>query len=355
MSISQKECWKIANTIRNQLLNFKNNKQRDVQNRINGLIEQMDKFVTIRRKLDLCVIRKWQAARKKVLRQIVSALQDIPFHTQQVQQSVNASTMNMPSVSDIYRELIQTQEEFGELNYYKESDLLAVTTEPIELDYVYLGEFEIQLHLPSLAAMEYNNIYRIFAVDPHPAGGNSSVTHPHVSDERLCAGDAGAAINLSLKTGRICDFFLLVLSVLNNYNPESPYVSLENWSGTACYDCGCVASGDNVFWCEQCQNDFCSDCSSYCRNCDDSACLGCLTECRICSELICSHCMTTCPDCGEELCQNCLENMECQCTENNEENENEFFNEENETKCENSSSINLDDAERSAAVDIEAA
>ncbi len=62
---------------------------------------------------------------------------------------------------------------------------------------VHLGDFEIQLHVPSLAEMRYNSIFRIVALDPHPAASNDCVTHPHVSDERLCPGDAGAAINMA--------------------------------------------------------------------------------------------------------------------------------------------------------------
>jgi hypothetical protein len=47
-------------------------------------------------------------------------------------------------------------------------------------------------------------------MDPHPSSRNNEVTHPHVSGERLCAGDAGAAIEAAIASGRICDFFVLV-------------------------------------------------------------------------------------------------------------------------------------------------
>ena len=63
----------------------------------------------------------------------------------------------------------------------------------------------------------------MIALDPHPAALNDAVTHPHVSDERLCTGDAGAAIQAALAAGRVFDFFTLVRSVLVTYNPESPY------------------------------------------------------------------------------------------------------------------------------------
>lgn len=157
-------------------------------------------------------------------------------------------------------------------------------------------------------------------MDPHPASCNECVTHPHVSDERLCPGDAGAAINMALSAGRICDFFLLVRSVLTSYNPGSPYVSLDNWHGKACYDCGYVVDGDEIYWCCYCENDFCSDCSSYCRRCEDTFCRSCLEECQVCNDLICRSCMTSCPECNEQLCKNCLDDMECPCLKENEEN-----------------------------------
>ncbi len=323
MSLSQQQLVRIASDIRDRLLTLRRSKQLQVQSRVTSLIEQMNRLVTIRRKLSLCEIRNWQAAGEKVLKQIEAALRDIPYHIQQVEQAVQACNIKVPSVTDVYQELTQADEEFDGLAYHKQDDLLAVTTEPIELNDIHLGEFEIQLHVPSLSEMRYNSIYRIFALDPHPATSNECVTHPHVSDERLCAGDAGAAINMALGAGRICDFFLLVRSVLTNYNPDSPYVSLDNWYGTPCYECGYVARGDDVYWCECCQHEYCGECSSYCRRCDESTCIGCLDNCTVCNEPVCPSCMTTCPECGEQLCKTCLEELQCPCIQENEENQDE--------------------------------
>ncbi len=323
MNLSQQQLVRIASDIWDHLLMLKRSKQLQVQGRVTGLIEQMNRLVTIRRKLSLCEIRNWQAAGEKVLRQVEAALRDIPYHIQQAEQAVQACNIKVPSVTEVCQELIQADEEFDGLMYHSEGDLLAVTTEPIELNDVHLGEFEIQLHVHSLAEMRYNSIYRIVALDPHPAASNECVTHPHVSDERLCPGDAGAAINMALDAGRICDFFLLVRSVLTHYNPDSPYVSLDNWNGTVCYECGYVASGDDVYWCSCCENDFCSECSSYCRRCDETTCVGCLESCTVCDEPVCPSCMVVCRECGERLCRNCLDDMACPCIEENEENHNE--------------------------------
>ncbi|MGC9455864.1 MAG: hypothetical protein ACP5HU_13545, partial [Phycisphaerae bacterium] len=185
--------------------------------------------------------------------------------------------------------------------------------------------FEIRLRITGLANMRHSGaVYRIVALDPRPAAGHEHVTHPHVSDQRLCEGDAGAAISSVLQTGRICDFFQLVHSVLTTYNSGSPYVPLENWDGRSCYDCGYVVAEDDIHWCAACENDFCPECISYCRRCNESTCLGCLQSCRVCGEHVCPGCITTCPECGERLCLNCREELQCPClSERNDEDEQE--------------------------------
>ena len=139
-----------------------------------------------------------------------------------------------------------SEAEFERFDYDAKQQTLSITTEPIRLENVYLGEFSIQLHIDRLSQVpRRRNVYRIVAEDPHPATSNDSVTHPHVRDEELCAGDATAAINAALETGRICDFFLLVRSVLMTYNGHSPYVPLAEWNGRACNDCGYVTDSDD--------------------------------------------------------------------------------------------------------------
>ena len=323
MSLSQRQIIRIASDIRDRLLVLKRSRHRPVQGKLGNVIEQMERLRAIQRKLKLCEARDWYAVSEKVIRQIEGALRDIPYHIQQVQETVRAWDITVPSMAEIYGELSQADEEFGGLVYHEEGDLLAVSTEPIELQNTYLGEFEIQLRVPSLAEMRYSEIYRIFALDPHPAASNDAVTHPHVNDGQLCSGDAGAAINAALAAGRICDFFLLVRSVLTNYNPGSPYVSLDNWQGVACYECGYTTSGDDVYWCTACEHDFCSDCSSCCRQCDESTCVSCLENCPACEEPVCPSCLTRCPDCEEPICKTCLEERQCPCIEENEENQDE--------------------------------
>ena len=235
---------------------------------------------------------------------------------------VESAKLKSPSIRDILADLQQAQEEFEDLKYVEKDGLLAVTTDAIELEGFYLGEFEIRLQIGSLSQYKrHSMIYQVVALDPHPAACNDSVTHPHVSDEHMCEGDAGAAIEAALTNGRICDFFHLVTAVLTNYNPNSPYVALADWEGRPCYDCGYTMASDDTHWCSSCEEDFCDECTSYCRRCDETTCSGCLEECTVCGDLICPSCKMSCPECNRLICKNCHEQEQCPCIQERQEQE----------------------------------
>ena len=319
MNLSERQLVKVAGSIRAELLQLRRNRQTEVRQKLSRLAEQMQELQTSHRKLGVCEARGWAAASTKVMNQIQRAFCDINYLVREVEQAAANSKTPVPALKEIYQELLQTDEEFDELRYDHREQMLCVSTEPIELEGVYLGSFEIQLLIPRVSEMHYPSVYRIVALEPHPAASNDAVTHPHVSDEGLCAGDAGAAIQMALTNGRICDCFMLVRSVLTTYNENSPYVALADWDGTPCYDCGYVMASDDVHWCPQCNCDFCSECTSSCARCDEWLCRGCLRECEVCGDCVCSSCMTDCPDCGRPLCETCLEENQCPCVEENED------------------------------------
>src|SRR5678815_5899637 len=95
-----------------------------------------------------------------------------------------------------------------------------------------------RLYLDRMAEHADASALDIVAIDPNPAATSEDTTHPHVRDHQLCAGDATVPIKAALREGRICDAFLAVNAVLHHYNPGSAYVSLDEWSGTPCADCG---------------------------------------------------------------------------------------------------------------------
>ncbi|MCY2928743.1 MAG: hypothetical protein NTV86_04465 [Planctomycetota bacterium] len=315
MDKAQRQLIHVAESIHQQLKTQATGRLCQVVNAAQNLLGNLAQLGRLGELLAVCAGRQWNAAAENVCDRIRRSLGELSYYSTQVEQSLDlAKTTQQSSLRDILADMAQAQDEFDDFRYSPDTNALSVTVGPVELKGIQLGEFEIRLLIPNMAqANRSNTIYRVVALDPHPAGSNESVTHPHVSDERLCEGEASAAIRAALANGRVCDFFHLVGAVLTTYNPHSPYVSLDNWEGIACHECGYTMGESDAHWCESCQHDFCDECISQCRRCDESSCRGCLEECSVCGESMCSSCMTGCVECGERLCRNCVDDGQCPC------------------------------------------
>jgi hypothetical protein len=213
-----------------------------------------------------------------------------------------------PDLRHWLAEAQQIEAEFGTVEVkWKEKTLRAVT-EPITLRNVELGPFAIDLHWDRLGSAKGVHCFDIVALEPNPASGREDVVHPHVQGNDLCAGDAMGPVQRALEQGRIVEAFLLIQSVLNNYNPSSPYVSLEQWSGTTCSDCGRRVDDEDRYSCESCDSDMCEHCAGSCACCLSSRCGRCLETCAICDSQSCTSCLTTVPD-DRRVCTRCF--VEC--------------------------------------------
>jgi len=216
----------------------------------------------------------------------------------------------VPDLRLLIDELQQVDEEFGGLEFELRKKYFSVATEPISLEDVYLGDFEIRLCWNRLHKNADSLCFEIVALDPHPANEKPGVTHPHVSDRTLCAGDAAVPIKHALEQGRIADAFCLVRSVLLNYNCHSPYVPLADWGGQFCFNCSCSLDGDDAFFCGGCNHDLCSDCADRCRSCGCTYCDECQERCPACSESCCPGCLTACAACQVRHCGDCLQSAD---------------------------------------------
>lgn len=242
----------------------------------------------------------------KIKEKISRNLNDFSYQLQQFKDYISQDVVNVPVKRLIYDDLMQIRQEQGRLSFDLDERTISVFTDQITLEDIYLGAFEIKLFIDNIPDMYKNSPYRIIALDPNPAGSNEMVTHPHVSDEYLCEGDGHISIQRAIEQGRLNDFFTIVISILNTYNPDSPYVSLSDWAGYSCYDCGYTTSGEDNYYCEFCCNDFCDQCSTYCQICDQTMCLGCACKCPECDKPVCTHCTAECRDCQSRFCKNCL-------------------------------------------------
>jgi hypothetical protein len=331
MSLNDRQLIVIAQYIREQLQRLNWYRFAEVQQRISTVIAGLDQLRHTYSTCEICRIQKWDLSANKLTQRILRVVRDLPHPTAELERIATDSTQPLPSLRTIFEELRQLQEEFGKIAYNTDLRTLSVCTDPVELEGCYLGEFEICLVLAELSQLQDVEPYRVIALDPHPAAGNDSVTHPHVSDEHVCLGDAMVPVKRALMTGRICDACHLIKAVLETYNPSSPYISLDQWEGVSCYDCGYITHEEEMFYCQACEHDVCDECVGCCKCCETTYCQSCLRDCPDCEERCCETCLQSCRECGEAACLNCLDDQLCLTCKDEMENNDEEETEENET------------------------
>jgi hypothetical protein len=213
------------------------------------------------------------------------------------------------SASEIYEDLVALEEEFATWSIDPRGKILAVTTSPIELEGIALGQFEVRLNWERIG--DPGDLpYRCVALDPRPAAARDDVTHPHVRGQELCEGEGRAPIRRALAEGRVLDFFHLVSNLLQSYNPDSPYVTLVDWFARPCADCGLLVDDEDEFACTECESRLCDECRRSCGTCGDSFCNDCLGPCEGCDDQFCSSCLPRCAECRARRCRNCLDDQE---------------------------------------------
>ena len=342
----RKTVIKITNNIRQALMKLQDERYPEILNRLAKFVSQFQELGSESRKLEMSLTRNWHLAAERCCSRAHRLLGDISYAVSRIRQLTEEPHKKIPKLSLLVEELNQLQQEFGDIDFDKGGNTLSVVTEPIELEGIYLGPFRIQLELNKLSELFRGSPYYCVALEPNPAATASEVTHPHVSNEQLCEGDGAITIRTALEEGRLCDFFTMVRSILNTYNPDSPYISLGDWDGSPCYDCGYTTSSEDAYFCYHCDNEYCSECSTYCPFCEEAVCLGCAAKCSYCDETVCPECITECPECGSLCCKSCLEDDMCpNCKEDKETEENEEqqenrgkTNEQNENKSQSETS-----------------
>jgi len=317
-----KRLLRIANSVLEGLGQLQNRRWLEVINCLNSLTSELGLINKLAGKIGIALTHSWTAAAKNCTDSIGRSLDDLQYWIQRLKQLIEAPNAELPKLSFLVEELRQLQQEFESVDFDKAENAISVITEPITLEDIYLGPFKIQLKVDKLSDLYTSCPYYCIALDPHPAATSEDVTHPHVSNERLCEGDGYAAIRAALEQGRLCDFFTLVRSILNTYSPDSPYVRLDEWDGQACYECGYVTDEENSCHCSFCDQTFCEECSTCCHSCNETLCNSCSQLCAYCEESTCPNCIEECPECKRLYCSSCLEEGLCPKCKEELENEN---------------------------------
>jgi len=292
-----KKLVQMASQVADAVGKLKYDRHSELAKQLATLVNHLDQLSKESRKMSIALQRTWLAAADRCRVCVGNRLGELSYSISKVQKLTAAPQKKTTTISVIVGELRQLQDEFGDVEFDKSENTISVVTESITLEGITLGPFKIQLELNKLDQLYSNSPYRVIALDPNPAATDSSITHPHVNAEKLCEGEGSAAIRAAIEEGRICDFFTLVRSILNTYGADSPYVPLDDWNGTSCYDCGYIVSSEDRYFCYRCEHDYCLDCSSYCNKCEETICLGCGGQCSGCEEFLCLNCVSKCQEC----------------------------------------------------------
>lgn len=320
----QKKLVQLANGILSALGELKKARLKDIQSKLEDIGYRSSEAIKDSRRFFASVEKSWFCAAQQTIDKVSRDMNDFSYHLGRFKELIGRDEVCIPTLSEMVSELLQMEQEFEKFNFDLAEKTITVTTKSIVLEDISLGPFEINLLLSDFNKLYTERPYRVIALDPNPAGSDDNVTHPHVSGEYLCEGDGHTAISKALEQGRLCDFFTMVIGVLENYNPDSPYVALSDWQGYSCYDCGRTVGSDESYYCEHCGNDYCEHCSTYCQKCDTTLCLGCAFKCPDCGEPVCGRCTAVCQECEETFCKDCLNDGLCQnCQELRKEDEHE--------------------------------
>ena len=280
-----------------------------VTNAIAGTLELLSRD---ERRIVMATERSYGAAYRQLVRHYSRLLDDLLQQVTQERNILNNSPPPAtPSLRLLYEEFEAAEAEFGSVEFNHGEDRISVCTEPITLEGWYLGAFRIDLFCSELRRPDWSNVLGVEAQEPCPAATSDDVTHPHVQDNRLCAGDAGPLIRQALLQGRICEFFLIVRSVLNTYNQHSAYVLLDEWEGVSCVECGRTSARDDLVYCESCQENSCYDCSDCCPTCMLYFCKNCLIQSHASQLWVCPGCAVSCDHCEEQFLEDEIDDGIC--------------------------------------------
>ena len=320
----QRKMTRLAVSLLSALAELKKLRQQTFQDKLRPIELKCKELLRTSKKLGNAMDMNLTITSQKMLTKTGSDLSDLAYNICSFREVSDTMLQPVPSLKDVCDELKHLRREFGDIEIDYAGKSISVITDHIELEGIHLGRFEIKLYIDKFKTMHSSERpYRVFALEPNPAACNCDVTHPHVSDQRVCEGEGVYAVTSALMQARIADFFNIMISILETYNSDSPFIALSDWEGRGCNDCGCIVPDGELFYCDHCDGNFCDNCRTYCRICDENICYGCAFECPECGEFVCNNCRSLCKKCNNTYCKDCLTDGFCQSCLDEEKDNNE--------------------------------
>lgn len=292
---------------------------------VHGRLTRISKDVAL---LNAANHARWEKGAEHLRRRLLNRINDFSNSIQCYCSTVGSAlrTQRVPGFRSFYNDLLCLERDF-DVRYTERLRKIVVRTLPITLEGVELGRFDIVIDTRRVG--RDGRAYVIYAVEPNPAEKDSSIIHPHVCGDELCEGEGHAIIRAATRECRMYDLADIINSILNTYNPGSPYVRLSDWKAPPCNTCGepCVERDDDlegpcsecarphcdrcararIYRCTDCEEVYCRTCRTRysCVSCEDAICSRCARTCDSCNEYICSNCQYTCENCDNILCSGC--------------------------------------------------
>ncbi|HUT58728.1 MAG TPA: hypothetical protein VNA25_12855, partial [Phycisphaerae bacterium] len=141
---------RLACRIQNELLKLNLSRVEGVERAIGEVLDVAGRLKALKRRMALCRSRGWIGGLAPLMEEAEQLARDVPYVATDIDRARLAATWASPSLRDIYLDLQQAEDEFGDLAYDTKEQTLSVTTEAIKLEGVYLGPFEIRLDIRRL-------------------------------------------------------------------------------------------------------------------------------------------------------------------------------------------------------------
>ena len=167
-----REKEKVALEIRDRLLMRERARQQEAIPRLEPLKESMAHIQRINIRLAKCHQNGLFGAAKRVRQNAMGALRDLRREVDLLTSQMNVESPVLPTAQEIIADLDQIEQEFPSWRCEGNQNNLIIVTDPIELEGVYLGRFEIQLDVNDIGNPSSQQPFSIVALAPNPAPSN---------------------------------------------------------------------------------------------------------------------------------------------------------------------------------------
>ncbi len=228
----------------------------------------------------------------------------------------------------IVKDLLELGKEFAAVHYIEKSDRIVVTTKPITLRGVVIGQYYLHLYVGSVEKHinSYDN-YALHPIEIRPTSNTlngSGMIHSHVtatgySDAgrySFCEGNGQTHLKKCLNTGNYFDLFIVLNTILSTPSGDDIKYFAELQLPDFCLDC--MAKIEIVVSCNACHKILCNKHAKGCSEpkCKEFLCINCGPRCAYCNLYFCKehstqsmimigerrYCKThiiECPDCKQ--------------------------------------------------------